>query len=137
MEKLFVFDSTLRDGAQGESVNFSVIDKINIVKALDDFGVHYIEAGNPFSNPKDVEFFEKMKEVTLKNSKIVAFGSTRRAGVDVADDKSVQMMANVSVDTVAIFGKSWDLHVDEILRTSREENIAMITDTIKYLKDSG
>lgn len=137
MEKLYVFDSTLRDGAQGENVNFSVIDKINIVKALDSFGVHYIEAGNPFSNPKDVEFFEKIKDVPLKNAKIVAFGSTRHAGVDINEDKSVQLMTKVSVDTVAIFGKSWDLHVDEILRTSREENIAMITDTITCLKNNG
>lgn len=137
MKKLYVFDSTLRDGAQGENVNFSVIDKINIVKALDDFGVDFIEAGNPFSNPKDVEFFEKIKDIELKNSRLVAFGSTRRVGADVSDDKSVQVMANVEVDTVAIFGKSWDLHVTDILRTTLEENISMITDTISYLKNSG
>lgn len=137
LNKLYVFDSTLRDGAQGGNVNFSVIDKINIVKALDDFGVSYIEAGNPFSNPKDVEFFKKVKDIELKNSKLVAFGSTRRVGVDVREDKSVNMMAEVGVDTVAIFGKSWDLHVTEILRTTLEENISMITDTVSFLKQNG
>ncbi len=137
MRKLYVFDSTLRDGAQGENVNFSVMDKINIVKALDDIGVSYIEAGNPFSNPKDEEFFEKAKELQLKNAKIVAFGSTRRVGADVAKDKSVQVMAEISVDHVAIFGKSWDLHVTEILKTTLEENLAMIADTVSYLKSKG
>lgn len=134
LKKLCVFDSTLRDGAQGENVNFSVIDKLNIVKALDEFGVHYIEAGNPFSNPKDVEFFEKAKDLKLKNASLVAFGSTRRVGAEVSQDKSVRAVAECGVDIVAIFGKSWDLHVTEILHTTLEENIAMICDTIEYLK---
>lgn len=137
MKKLYVFDSTLRDGAQGENVNFSVMDKVNIVKALDQLGVSFIEAGNPFSNPKDVEFFDKVSELKLKNAEIVAFGSTRRVGVDVRQDKSVEVMAKINVKTVAIFGKSWDLHATEILHTTLEENIAMITDTIKYLKENG
>ncbi|NLZ45944.1 MAG: citramalate synthase [Clostridiales bacterium] len=137
MKKLYLFDSTLRDGAQGENVNFSVMDKVNIVKALDDLGVSYIEAGNPFSNPKDVEFFEKVADLELKSAQIVAFGSTRRVGVDVRQDKSVEVMAKINVKTVAIFGKSWDLHATEVLHTTLEENIAMITDTIKYLKDNG
>lgn len=137
LKKLCVFDSTLRDGAQGENVNFSVIDKINIVKALDEFGVQYIEAGNPFSNPKDVEFFEKAGELELKNAQIVAFGSTRRVGAKVEEDKSVKAVAQVGVEVVAIFGKSWDLHVEEILHTTLEENIAMICDTIEYLKSCG
>lgn len=136
-KKLYIFDSTLRDGAQGENVNFSVIDKLNIVKALDEFGVHYIEAGNPSSNPKDVEFFEKAKGLSLKNAKLVAFGSTRRVGADVSEDKSVRAVAECEVETVAIFGKSWDLHAKEILHTSLEENLSMICDTIEYLKNCG
>lgn len=137
LKKLYVFDSTLRDGAQGESVNFSVMDKVNIVKALDSLGVSYIEAGNPFSNPKDVEFFGEVSKLELKHSEIVAFGSTRRVGADVRADRSVDVLAKIGVRTVAIFGKSWDLHATEILRTTPEENIAMITDTISYLKECG
>lgn len=137
MRKVDIYDSTLRDGAQGENVNFSVMDKINIVKALDALGVDYIEAGNPFSNPKDVEFFEKSRSLTLKNSSLVAFGSTRRVGADVTTDKSVLSMANCPASFVAIFGKSWDLHVTEVLKTTLEENLAMISDTISYLKRCG
>lgn len=136
-KKLYLFDSTLRDGAQGENVNFSVMDKVNIVRALDELGVSYIEAGNPFSNPKDAEFFEKAKELELTNAQLVAFGSTRRAGTRACEDKSVRVLAETGVKTAAIFGKSWDLHVTEILRTTLEENKAMISDTISYLKSCG
>lgn len=135
--KICIYDSTLRDGAQGENINYSVMDKLNITKALDEFGIDYIEAGNPFSNPKDVEYFEKVKTLNLKHSKIVAFGSTRRRDINACDDSSVKVMAGVSVDTVAIFGKSWDLHVTEILKTTLEENLNMISDTISYLTSCG
>ena len=135
--KVFLYDSTLRDGAQGGSVVFSVMDKIKITKALDDFGVDYIEAGNPFSNPKDIEYFEQIEGLELKYAKVVAFGSTRRRDIKACDDKSVNIMANVSVKTVAIFGKSWDLHVTEILKTSLEENLNMISDTVSYLTECG
>lgn len=93
--RISMYDSTLRDGAQGENMNFSVQDKIAITKALDEIGIDFIEAGNPFSNPKDKEFFEASKSLELSHSKIVAFGSTRRVGVDVKDDKSVNIMAEV------------------------------------------
>lgn len=135
--KITIYDSTLRDGAQGGNVAFSVSDKIKIAKALDDFGVDYIEAGNPFSNPKDIEFFEQIKDVEFKNSKIVAFGSTRRRDIKASEDSCVNVMAGVGVKTVAIFGKSWDLHVKEILKTSLEENLNMISDTISYLTECG
>ncbi len=135
--KISVYDSTLRDGSQGGNVDFSLMDKINITKILDNFGVDYIEAGNPFSSPKDFEYFEKVKTINLNHSKVVAFGSTRKKDTAVDEDCSVKIMANVSVKTVAIFGKSWDLHVREILNTTLEENLKMISDTISYLTECG
>lgn len=135
--KIFMYDSTLRDGAQGGSVNFSVMDKLKITKALDDFGIDYIEAGNPFSNPKDIEYFEKAKDLKLNHAKIVAFGSTRRRDIKACDDTGVKIMAGVFAETVAIFGKSWDLHVTEIIKTTLEENLNMISDTVSYLTSCG
>ncbi len=135
--KVYTYDSTLRDGAQGELVSFSLMDKINITKALDEFGVDYIEAGNPFSNPKDIEYFKEIKNYKFSHSKLVAFGSTRKKGIKACDDSSVKIMAGVCADTVAIFGKSWDLHVREILGTTLEENLDMISDTVSYLTECG
>lgn len=132
MKKIEIFDSTLRDGAQGGGINFSVTDKINIVKALDNLGVDYIEAGNPFSNPKDLEFFERIQNYSLRHARLVAFGSTRRCGIGVREDKNVQALISAGTEYVAIFGKSWDLHVTEIIRTSLEENLRMIYDTVEY-----
>lgn len=137
MKKVTVFDSTLRDGAQAEGVSFSVEDKIKIVKALDDLGVDYVEAGNPGSNPKDLEFFDRIKSVKLKNTKIAAFGSTRRRGISPSEDGNVQALLGAGVDTVAIFGKSWDFHVTDIINATLQENIEMIYDTILYLKEQG
>ena len=128
-----IFDSTLRDGAQGQGISFSVEDKMKIVKALDEIGVTYIEAGNPGSNPKDMEFFKEIKNVKLNNSKIVAFGSTRRPNSEVKDDKNIKNLLLADTDTVVIFGKSWDFQVTDILRTSLDENIEMIKDTVSYL----
>lgn len=128
-----IFDSTLRDGAQGQGISFSLEDKIKIVKALDSVNVDYIEAGNPGSNPKDMEFFKKLKELKLKHSKIVAFGSTRRANIKAVDDKNLQDLLSSEVDVVVIFGKSWDFQVLDILKTSLDENLEMIRDTIEYL----
>lgn len=135
--KIELFDSTLRDGSQGEGISFSVQDKLNIVKALDDFGITYIEAGNPGSNPKDLLFFEELKNVTLKNAKICAFGSTVRSGTDPKDDKNIQSLLSAGTEAVAIFGKSWDLHATEILGISLEANLKIVEDTIKYLKSVG
>lgn len=132
-----ILDSSLRDGAQAKSVSFSVADKINIIRALDALGVDYIEAGNPFSNPKDVELFEKLEYVKLKYSKIVAFGSTRRKNCKAEDDNNCRALIGSGVDIVSIFGKSWDFHVTEIINTTLQENLSMITDTVKYLKDAG
>ncbi len=132
-----IFDSTLRDGAQAEGVSFSVEDKIKIVKAIDQLGIGYVEAGNPGSNPKDLDFFEKIKSIKLKNTKVVAFGSTRRRGISPSEDGNVQALLGAGVDTVAIFGKSWDFHVTDIINATLQENIEMIYDTVLYLKEQG
>lgn len=133
--KIEIFDSTLRDGAQGEGISFSVQDKLNIVKALDDFGVTYIEAGNPGSNQKELQFFKELKKLTLQNSKVCAFGSTIRKGTLAKDDSNVQSLLQADTPVVAIFGKSWDLHVTSVLKISLEDNIKIVYDTVKYLKD--
>ncbi|HEY8419650.1 MAG TPA: citramalate synthase [Clostridia bacterium] len=137
MEKVIeIFDSTLRDGAQSEGINFSIEDKLEIVKTLDAFGVAYIEAGNPGSNPKDLEFFQRVKELNLK-SVLVAFGSTRRKDIKPEEDKLLASLLAADTSTVAIFGKSWKLHVTEIINTTPEENLNMIRDTVSYLKSKG
>lgn len=132
-----IFDSTLRDGSQGQGISFSLEDKMKIVKVLDDIGVSYIEAGNPGSNPKDMEFFKQIKEVELKNAKIAAFGSTRRPGIKAKDDKNLQNLLSAETDVTVIFGKSWDFQVIDILKTTLEENLLMIKDTINYLSSKG
>lgn len=137
MKKIQIFDSTLRDGAQGEGISYSVQDKLSIVRVLDDFGVDYIEAGNPASNPKDIEFFTRLKSVYLYHAKLCAFGSTRRKGVRVQDDSNVQSLLATETPAVSIFGKSWDLHVEKVLCATLEENLALVYDTIRFMKDAG
>jgi len=129
-----IFDSTLRDGAQAEGISFTVEDKLKIVKALDDLGIAYIEAGNPGSNPKDLEFFAKVRLLDLHGAKITAFGSTRRKGIHTEDDKNIQSLLSADTPTVAIFGKCWDFHVTDILQASLEENLDMIRDTVSFMK---
>lgn len=137
MTKIDIFDSTLRDGAQAEGISFTVKDKIKITKALDDLGISYIEAGNPSSNPKDLEFFTRIKDVELKHAKLTAFGSTRRANITAEEDSNIQSLLEAATPTVAIFGKAWDFHVTDIIKTTLEENLAMIKDTIAFLKSKG
>lgn len=134
MGKVQIFDSTLRDGAQGQGISFSMQDKIKIVKALDNIGVSYIEAGNPGSNPKDMEFFKRVKELKLENSKLCAFGSTRRPKVKAKEDLNVINLLKAQTDVVVIFGKAWSYQVDKILKTTLEENINMIRDTVSFFK---
>lgn len=134
MKKVKIFDSTLRDGSQGEGVSFSVEDKLKIVKSLDDLGVSYVEAGNPGSNSKDLEFFERLQNIKLKTTKVVAFGSTRRKGISASEDKNVMALLDAKTPCVAIFGKTWDFHVTDIIRATLEENLDMISDTIKFFK---
>lgn len=137
MKKIEIFDSTLRDGAQSEGVSYSVQDKLNIIKTLDNFGVKYIEAGNPGSNPKDIEFFEKAAEAELKNATLCAFGSTRRKNLKVEEDSNVVSLLKANTKAVAIFGKSWDLHITKILKATLEENLELVYDTLKFFKDKG
>ncbi|TCO73103.1 citramalate synthase [Marinisporobacter balticus] len=132
-----IFDSSLRDGAQAGGVSFSVEDKLKIVKSLDRLGVSYIEAGNPGSNFKDLEFFKRVKEINLKTSKLTAFGSTRRKNISVKEDENVQSLLTANTEVVAIFGKAWDFHVTDIIKTSLEENLRMIEETIRFLKEKG
>ena len=135
--KIEILDSTLRDGAQGQGVSFSLEDKINIISALDKLGVSVIEAGNPGSNPKDAELFEKISRVKLKNARVAAFSSTRRKGIKACDDKNLKAILDSKVKTSVIFGKSWDLHVKSVLKTTPEENLKMIYDSIAYIKSKG
>ena len=132
-----IYDTTLRDGSQGEGINFSVMDKLRIAERLDAFGVHYIEGGWPGSNPKDIEFFDQARRRKFKNARIAAFGSTRRKGVAVENDDQVRLLIEAGTPVVTIFGKTWLLHVKEVLRASPDENLGMIADTIRFLKDNG
>ena len=132
--KVAIFDSSLRDGAQAEGISFSVADKLNILTLLDEHGVDYVEAGNPGSNPKDLEFFERTRTMKLKHARLAAFGSTRRRDTRVDEDGNVQSMLLADTPVVVIFGKSWDFHVSEVIRTSLDENLAMIRDTVAFFK---
>ncbi len=134
---IFLYDTTLRDGAQMKGISFSVEDKIRIARKLDEFGIHYIEGGWPASNPKDLAFFKRMKEEPLQNSKLVAFGSTRRANRKPEEDTNLIMLVQMDTPTITIFGKSWDFHVKEILRVSLEENLRMIEESVRFLKSFG
>lgn len=128
-----IFDSTLRDGAQGQGISFSLEDKTKIVKVLDGMGVDYIEAGNPGSNPKDMEFFKVVKEIELKNSRLVAFGSTRKPNSKISEDANIKSLLDAETSVVSIFGKSWAFQVTDILKTTLDENILMIRETVEYL----
>ncbi len=136
-KRVVLFDSTLRDGAQAEGISFSVLDKLKIVRLLDDLGVDYVEAGNPGSNPKDLEFFHEVTALELKHVKLVAFGATRRHDTAVAEDPNIVSLLSAGTSAVAIFGKSWDFQVTDIIRTSLKQNLAMIADTISYLVNHG
>ncbi len=137
MREIELYDTTLRDGSQAEGINFSVYDKLQIVRKLDELGIHYIEGGWPGSNPKDIAFFQEIKRVSLRKANIVAFGSTRRARVRVEEDHNIRLLLEAETPAVAIFGKSWTLHVREALKTSLEENLRMIHDSVSYLTQAG
>lgn len=134
---VFLYDTTLRDGTQGEGFQLSGLDKLRIAQRLDEFGIHYIEGGWPGSNPKDIEFFREAKKLKLTHAKLAAFGSTRRAHTAVEADPQVRLLLEAGTPVVTIFGKSWELHVTEILRTTVEENQAMIRDTVAHLVQHG
>jgi len=136
--KIEVYDTTLRDGTQGEGIAFSLVEKLKIAEHLDELGVDFIEGGYPLSNPKDEAFFREIRNLKLKNARICAFGMTRRKGIAAADDPGmvalVAAVAPLSGAVITIVGKTWDLHVDEVLRVAREENLAMIRDSIAYCR---
>jgi 2-isopropylmalate synthase len=137
VKKIKLFDTTLRDGTQGEKITFSQEDKLDIARKLDSFGMHYIEGGWPGSNPKDVTFFEKAKKVRWENTKIVAFGSTRRAQNKPEDDKNLNLLLSSETPAISLFGKSWLLHATVALGITPEQNCELIFDSVKYLKTHG
>jgi 2-isopropylmalate synthase len=135
--KIFTFDSTLRDGSQGEGVSFSVDEKLLVAQKLDEIGIDYIEGGWPGSNPKDKEFFDRARELDLRHARLTAFGATRLAKKAVQEDQSVLALAGAGVPVVSIFGKTWDLHVTRALGISLEQNLTLIAETISFLKERG
>ncbi len=134
MSKIIIYDTTLRDGAQTEGVSYTVNDKVKITHKLDELGIHYIEGGWPGSNPKDREYFEIMKTQKLKNAQLTAFGSTRRANTKPEDDVNLKELIASQTPTVTIFGKSWDLHVLDVIKTTLDENCKMIQESVAFLK---
>jgi len=135
--RIFTFDTTLRDGTQGEAISFSVDDKIVLAQKLDELGLDYIEGGWPGSNPKDKEFFARAAGVRLTHAKLTAFGATRFAKNPVHDDQNVRALVEAGTPTVSIFGKTWDLHVTRALGITLDENLALIADTVSFLKAHG
>ena len=135
--RIWTFDTTLRDGTQGEAISFSVDDKLLIAQKLDDLGIDYIEGGWPMSNPKDKEFFERAKGLKLKHARLCAFGATRFAKNPVEQDANVRALIEAETPAVSIFGKTWDLHVKRVLGITEEENLRIISDTVRFLKEHG
>ncbi|MBN1264327.1 MAG: citramalate synthase [Anaerolineales bacterium] len=136
-ERVQIYDTTLRDGTQREGISLSADDKIRLARRLDELGIDFIEGGWPGSNPKDVEFFDRAKEIDWMSASITAFGSTRRAGIAVDQDPNIQALLEAETPICTLVGKTWDLHVTEVLRTSLEENLAMISESTAYLKAQG
>jgi 2-isopropylmalate synthase len=135
--KVEIYDTTLRDGSQQVGLDLTVADKLRVAQALDSLGVDVIEGGWPGSNPKDAEFFERAKSLELKHATLAAFGATRLPGRVVEDDASLAALLAAETPVVALVGKAWTLHVDEALRTSRAENLAMVADSVAYMAAAG
>ncbi|HUH67137.1 MAG TPA: citramalate synthase [Syntrophales bacterium] len=134
---VLIYDTTLRDGSQGEQVNFSAEEKLRIAQRLDETGFHYIEGGWPGSNPKDMRFFEMAKSTSFKNARLTAFGSTRKPRMSASDCPNIMALLSAETPAVALFGKSWDLHLSDILNVTLDENLEMIRDSVKFLKSRG
>jgi len=137
MAKVKLYDTTLRDGSQGEGISYSVMDKVRIAQELDKLGVHFIEGGWPGSNPKDMEFFLKMSKRPLKNAELVAFGSTRKPHTKAKDDANLKALVKSCAKVITIFGKTWDMHIEDVLKTTLDENLNMIRDTVGFLVAQG
>ncbi|MFW6457373.1 MAG: citramalate synthase, partial [Planctomycetota bacterium] len=136
-KQVYVYDTTLRDGCQAEGVSLSLGEKLEVARKLDEMGVHYIEGGFPLSNPKDAEFFERAADLDLETARLAAFGSTRRADATCEDDRGLQALLGAETPVVTIVAKAWDLHVEKVLRTSLDENLRMVEDSVRYLKEHG
>ncbi len=137
MGRIAIYDTTLRDGSQGEGISFSLQDKLLITKKLDDLGVDFIEGGYPLSNPKDFEYFHEVRKLRLSHANVVAFGMTRRKGVKPEDDTCMKALADAHTPVVTVVGKTWDLHATQVLGVSLDENLRMIADSVGYLKSVG
>ena len=137
MDPILLYDTTLRDGTQGENITFSADEKLNIAMRLDDIGIHYIEGGWPGSNPRDVAFFNLAKRVTFKHARLAAFGSTRKPGINPDQDNNLNALLEAETPAVTVFGKSWDLHVEKIMSNTLQENLSMINDSVAFLKRHG
>ncbi|MCS7159118.1 MAG: citramalate synthase [Gemmatales bacterium] len=135
--RIEIYDTTLRDGSQGEGVNFSLQDKLLIARKLDDLGVDYIEGGYPYSNPKDADFFEEIRHLPLRHARICAFGMTRRKNCRPEDDPGLRALLASEAPIVTVVGKTWDLHVAQVLGVSLDENLRMIRETVSYLRSQG
>src|SRR5687767_8678957 len=137
MTRIFIYDTTLRDGSQGEGVSFSLQDKLLITQRLDNMGFDYIEGGYPLSNEKDVAYFQRVQDLDLQHAQVCAFGMTRRRGVKPSEDPGMRALVQSGAKVITLVGKTWDLHVTEVLRVSLEENVAMIADSVRFLRDAG
>ena len=134
MEPIFLYDTTLRDGTQGENISFSADEKVKIAERLDNLGIHYIEGGWPGSNPKDIQFFDMARRVKFKQARLAAFGATRKPGISPEDDTNLKALLGTHTPVMTIFGKSWDLHVETVMENTLSENLVMISESIEYLK---
>jgi 2-isopropylmalate synthase len=137
MARVHIYDTTLRDGSQGEGVNFSLQDKLLITQKLDELGVDFVEGGYPLSNPKDTEYFEKVRQLPLKHTKVAAFGMTRKKNARAEDDPSLKAILAAETPVVTLVGKTWDMHVTSVLGTTLEENLRMIADSVALCKSAG
>jgi 2-isopropylmalate synthase len=137
MDPILLYDTTLRDGTQGENVTFSADEKLNIAMRLDDIGIHYVEGGWPGSNPRDVAFFNLAKRATFKHARLAAFGSTRKPRIRPDQDNNLNALLEAETPAVTVFGKSWDLHVEKIMSNTLQENLSMINDSVAFLKRHG
>src|SRR5437764_3869207 len=137
MARVFVYDTTLRDGSQGEGVNFSLQDKLLITRKLDELGIDFIEGGYPLSNPKDFEYFREVRKLSLKHARVAAFGMTRRKNARPEDDTCLKALLDAETSLVTIVGKTWDMQVREVLNTTLDENLKMIGDSVAYCAAQG
>ncbi|NLW49284.1 MAG: citramalate synthase [Candidatus Brocadiaceae bacterium] len=136
-KQVYAYDTTLRDGCQAEGVSLTVEQKLEVAQRLDELGIHFIEGGYPLSNPKDQEFFHRVRKLRLRNARVASFGSTRKAATTAAEDRGLRALLDAETEVVAIVAKAWDLHVEKVLRTTLDENLRMVEDSVRFLKDAG